>query len=176
LGVPQATKSGLGTSFMEGPQGLQVGALAVVNAFGDVVDPGTGTILAGARRDRDSHEFANTVALLRQGFVRRRFGETNTTIGVVATNAILTREQAQKIAQMGHNALARCIRPVHTLFDGDVVFVLAQPQVDADLHILGVLAETALERAIIGAVKSARGLGVLPAYPDLRPGRGDAAG
>jgi L-aminopeptidase/D-esterase-like protein len=94
---------------------------------------------------------------------------------VVATNAKLTREQAQKIAQIGHNALARCIRPVHTLFDGDVVFVLAHPQVDADLHILGVLAETALEQAIIGAVKSARGLGVLPAYQDLHPGGGDAA-
>jgi len=176
LGVPQATKSGLGTSFLTGPQGLQVGALAVVNAFGDVVDPATGTILAGARRDRDSQEFANTTALLRQGFVRRRFGELNTTIGVVATNVKLTREQAQKIAQIGHNALARCIRPVHTLFDGDVVFVLAQPQVDADLHILGVLAETVLEQAIIGAVKSARGLGVLPAYQDLHPGGGDAAG
>ena len=129
LGMHQATKGGLGTSFLEGPQGLQVGALVVVNAFGDVVDPGTGTILAGARRDRDSHEFVNTVTMLRQGFVRQQFGEPNTTIGVVATNARLTREQAQKIAQMGHNALARCIRPVHTLFDGDTVFVLAHPEV-----------------------------------------------
>ncbi len=174
LGVQQATKGGLGTSFLNGPQGLQVGALAVVNAFGDVVDPGTGTILAGARRDRDSHDFVNTAARLRQGFVRQKFGEFNTTIGVVATNARLTREQAQKVAQMGHNALARCIRPVHTLFDGDLVFVLAQPQVDADLHVLGVLAEAALERAILGAVKSAKGLGVLPAYQDIHPVGGAA--
>jgi L-aminopeptidase/D-esterase-like protein len=170
LGVPQATKAGLGTSFLESPRGLKVGALAVVNAFGDVVDPATGGILAGVRRDRNSHEFANTSALLRQGFVRRQFGELNTTIGVVATNAILTREQAQKIAQIGHNALARCIRPVHTLFDGDVVFVLAHPQVEADLHILGVLAEATLEQAIISAVKQARGLGVLPAYRDIHVG------
>jgi L-aminopeptidase/D-esterase-like protein len=169
LGVTQATKGGLGTSFLTGPQGLEVGALAVVNAFGDVVDPTTGTILAGARRAPDSHEFVDTAAMLRQGFVRRHFGELNTTIGVVATNARLTREQAQKIAQMGHNALARCIRPVHTLFDGDVVFVLAHPQVSADLHILGLLAETALEQAIIGAVKSAHGLGVLPSYRDMHP-------
>jgi L-aminopeptidase/D-esterase-like protein len=167
LGVSQATKGGLGTSFLTGPQGLQVGALAVVNAFGDVVDPATGTILAGARREPNSHEFANTALMLRQGHVRRAFGELNTTIGVVATNAILTREQAQKIAQMGHNALARCIRPVHTLFDGDVVVVLAQPRVEADLHVLGVLAEAALEQAILGAVKSAHGLGGLPAHGDL---------
>ena len=172
LGVQQATKGGLGTSFLEGPEGLHVGALAVVNAFGDVVDPGTGTILAGARRDRDSHEFVNTVMMLRQGFVRQRFAEPNTTIGVVATNARLTREQAQKVAQMGHNALARCIRPVHTLFDGDMVFVLAHPEVSADLHVVGVLAEAALEQAILRAVKSARGLGVLPAYQDVYPGGG----
>jgi L-aminopeptidase/D-esterase-like protein len=170
LGVQQATKGGLGTSFLEGPQGLHVGALAVVNAFGDVVDPGTGTILAGARRDRDSHEFVNTVAMLRQGFVRERFGEPNTTIAVVATNARLTREQAQKVAQMGHNALARCIRPVHTLFDGDTVFVLASPEVCVDLHLVGVMAEAALEQAILGAVKAAGGLGVLPAYQDIYPG------
>ena len=170
LGVQQATKGGLGTSFLNGPQGLHVGALAVVNAFGDVVDPGTGTILAGARRDRDSRDFVNTAAMLRQGFIRQKFGEFNTTIGVVATNARLTREQAQKVAQMGHNALARCIRPVHTLFDGDLVFVLAQPQVDADLHVVGVLAEAALEQAILAAVKAARGLEVLPAYQDIYPG------
>jgi L-aminopeptidase/D-esterase-like protein len=176
LGVQQATKGGLGTSFLTGPGGLQVGALAVVNAFGDVVDPGTGTILAGARRDRDSHEFVDTAAMLRQGFVRQKFGEFNTTIGVVATNAGLTREQARKIAQMGHNALARCIRPVHTLFDGDIVFVLATPEVSADLHVLGVLAEAALERAILSAVQSARGLGVVPACQDLHPGGGATPG
>ena len=167
FGVTQATKGGLGTSFLEGPQGLQVGALAVVNAFGDVVEPVAGTILAGARRARDSHEFADTVRLIRQGFVRRQFGELNTTIGVVATNARLNREQTQKIAQMGHNALARCIRPVHTLFDGDVVFALAHPEVEADLHNVGVLAEAALAEAILNAVKSAQGLAGLPSYKDL---------
>ena len=114
--------------------------------------------------------------MLRQGFVRQRFAEPNTTIGVVATNARLTREQAQKVAQMGHNALARCIRPVHTLFDGDTVFVLAHPEVDADLHVVGVLAEAALEQAILRAVKSASGLGVLPAYQDIHPGVGGRRG
>lgn len=168
LGISQATKGGLGTAFFTGPEGLLVGALVVVNALGDVVDPVTGAILAGARTSPESHEFADSIALLRQGVVRRRFGEpSNTTIGVVTTNARITREEAQKVAQMGHNGLARCIRPVHTLFDGDVVFVLAKPEVTTDLHILGLLAETALQQAILNAIKAAHGLGVLPSYQDI---------
>jgi L-aminopeptidase/D-esterase-like protein len=171
LGIHQATKGGLGTAFLEGPDGLKVGALAVVNALGDVMDPDTGKILAGVRTAPNSREFADAARLLRQGVVRRRFGEaaaTNTTIGVAATNARLSREQAQKIAQMGHNALARTIRPVHTLFDGDVVFVLAHPEMEADLHVIGLLAESALQEAIISAVKSAHSLGVAPSYQELR--------
>jgi L-aminopeptidase/D-esterase-like protein len=171
LGIRQATKGGLGTGFLEGPRGLQVGALVVVNAFGDVVDPATGIILAGARRAPDSFEFVDAAGMLRGGYERRRFGDPNTTIGVVATNARLTREQAQKISQMGHNALARTIRPVHTLFDGDVVFVLASQQVEADLHIVGLLAETVLERAILQAIRSAGGLGGLPSYQDIHSRR-----
>ena len=141
------------------------------------MDPQTEEILAGARTAPESLELADSFRLLLQGVVRRQFGEpTNTTIGVVATNARLTREEAQKIAQMSHNGLARCIRPVHTLFDGDTVFVLAQPEIEADLHVVGLLAETALEQAIMSAVKSAHGLGVLPCYADLREGAGEDSG
>ena len=172
LGIHQATKGGLGTAFVEGPGGLLVGALAVVNAFGDVRDPATGAILAGARTAPDSRQFADAVSLIRQGVVRQRFGEPNTTIGVVATNARLTREQAQKMAQMAQNGLVRAVAPVHTLFDGDIVFVLAKPEVDTDLHVLGLLAEAALMEAIFSAVKSAHGLGVLPSHQDLTAGVG----
>ena len=171
LGIHQATKGGLGTAFVEGLDGLLVGALVVVNALGDVVNPETGEILAGARKSPESREFADSNRLLRRGLVRRQFGEPNTTIGVVATNARLNREEARKIAQWGHDALARCIRPVHTLFDGDTVFVLAQGGLESDLQIIGHLAETVLQQAIIRAVKSARSLGVLPAHRDLRRGR-----
>ena len=173
LGIRQATKGGLGSTCLEGPQGLLVAALAVVNAFGDVVDPETGEILAGARTAPDSREFANAAALIRQGLVRQTFGEPNTTIGVVVTNARLTREQAQKIAQMGQNGLARTISPVHTLFDGDIVFVLSRPEVTVDLHTLGLLAQAALETAILNAVRQADGLGVLPSYQDLRRAKQD---
>ncbi len=168
LGIHQAMKGGLGTSFFEGPDGLKVGALAVVNAFGDVVDPATGDIVVGARTAKDGREFADAAKLIQQGMIRQRFGDPNTTIGVVATNARLTREEAQKIAQMGHNGLARTIRPVHTLFDGDVVFVLANPEIKADLHVLGLLGEEALSQAILSAVKSAHGLGVLPSWQDFQ--------
>ena len=171
FGIRQATKGGLGTAHLSGPGGLQVGALAVVNAFGDVVNPETGEIVAGARTAPDSREFADSARHIRQGVVRQRFGEPNTTVGVVATNARLTREEAQKIAQMGHNALARCIRPVHTLFDGDIIFVLAHPEVRADLHVVGLLAQAALERAILSAVQSAHGLGVLPSWQELQAAR-----
>jgi len=172
LGIGHAMKGGLGSTCLEGPNGLLVGALAVVNAFGDVVDPATGEIVAGARTTSDSCEFVDSAALIRQGIVRQRFGEpSNTTIGVVVTNARLTREQAQKIAQMGQNGLARTIQPVHTLFDGDIVFVLAHPEVSADLHIIGLLAQTALESAILTAVRLADGLGLLPSYQDLQKKR-----
>lgn len=171
LGIRHAVKGGLGSACLEGPNGLLVAALAVVNAFGDVVDPQSGVIVAGARTTPESREFVDAEALIRRGMVRQRFGEPNTTIGVVVTNARLTREQAQKIAQMGQNALARTIRPVHTLFDGDAVFVLAHPEVAADLHIIGALAQAALETAILTAVRQAHGLGVLPSYEDLQQGK-----
>ncbi len=168
LGIRHATKGGLGSACLEGPNGLLVAALAVVNAFGDVVDPQTGEILAGARTEPDGWEFVDAAALIRQGHVRQRFGEPNTTIGVVVTTARLRREQAQKIAQMGQNGLARTIRPVHTLFDGDIVFVLAHAEVVADLHIIGLLAQEALEAAILNGIRQAHGLGVLPGYQDLQ--------
>jgi L-aminopeptidase/D-esterase-like protein len=167
FGLPQATKGGLGTACLSGPQGLLVGALVVVNAFGDVLDYHTGKIIAGARQTPTSREFVGTAELIRQGVVRQKFGEPNTTLGVIATNARLTREQTQKVAQIGHNGLAQAINPVHTLFDGDTVFTLSHPQVESDINVVGLLGEEALRQAIDRAIKSAHGLGVLPAYQDL---------
>ena len=167
FGTGQACKGGLGTACLAGPRGLLVGALVVVNALGDVRDYESGAIIAGARVAPGSKMFADTSAEIRRGNVKQNFGEPNTTLGVIATNARLTREQAQKIAQMGHNGLARSITPVHTLFDGDAVFVLAHPEVAADLHVVGLLGEEALRLAIDRAIKQAHGLGVLPAYQDL---------
>jgi L-aminopeptidase/D-esterase-like protein len=167
FGIQQAMKSGLGSVCLAGPNGLLVGALVVVNAFGDVRDQTTGKIIAGTRRAPDSPEFVDSAASIRAGIIRQPFANPNTTLGVIATNARLTREQAQKVAQMGHNGLARSITPIHTLFDGDIVFVLAHPEVDADLHVIGLLGEQALRLAVDRAIKKARGLGGLPAYKDF---------
>jgi len=169
LGIRHAMKGGVGAACLTGPQGLRLAALAVVNAFGDVVDPDTGKIVAGARTAPESRDFANSASLIRQGVVRRRFAEPNTTIGVVATNARLSREEARKIAQVGQNALARTITPVHTLFDGDIVFVLSHSEVTADLHLVGLLAQATLEKAILNAVRQAHSLGILPSYQELHP-------
>lgn len=166
-GIQQGMKGDLGSVCLRGPDGLLVAALVVVNALGDVRDYDTGQIIAGTRTAPEAFTLVDSAAQIRRGIVRRQFGEPNTTLGVVATTACLTREQAQKVAQMGHNGLARAITPIHTLFDGDVVFVLAQPQVQADIHVVGLLAEEALRLAVDRAIKKAHGLGVLPAYEDL---------
>jgi L-aminopeptidase/D-esterase-like protein len=168
FGIQQAMKSGLGSVCLAGPDGLLVGALAVVNAFGDVRDYATGAIIAGARRAAESADFVDSAAAIRAGIIRQAFADPNTTLAVIATNARLTREQAQKVAQMGHNGLARSITPIHTLFDGDIVFVLAHPEVEADLHVIGLLGEEALRLGVDRAVKKARGLGGLPAYKDYQ--------
>jgi L-aminopeptidase/D-esterase-like protein len=168
-GIHQAMKGGLGSVCLAGSNGLLVGALVVVNAFGDVRDYATGKIIAGARVAADSHEFADTAAQIRhQGIIQQPYSHPNTTLGVIATNARLTREQAQKVAQMGHNGLARSITPIHTLFDGDMIFVLAKPDLDADLHVIGLLGEEALRLALDRAIKTAHGLGGLPAYRNFK--------
>lgn len=167
-GINQAMKGGLGSVCLAGSNGLLVGALVVVNAFGDVRDYATGKIIAGARVAAGSHDFADTAAQIRQqGIIRQPYSHPNTTLGVIATNARLTREQAQKVAQMGHNGLARSITPIHTLFDGDMIFVLSKADLDADLHVIGLLGEEALRLAVDRAIKTAHGLGGLPAYRDF---------
>lgn len=153
-------KGGLGSASMQLADGTIVGAIVAVNALGDVIDPATQQVIAGARSPDGS------------GFVAANpFG--NTTIAVVATSAALTREQANKMAQMAHNGLAQAIRPAHTMFDGDTVFALAlgptsqQPQDSqlAAVHIstIGAAAATTLARAIVKAVRNATTLHGVPA-------------
>lgn len=172
FGVKQATKGGLGSATLELAAGVKVSALAVVNAFGDVRDPATGKILAGARVSENSPEFADTVAQMKRGVVRKAFGApaaaSSTTLAVVATNAAFDRCGLTKIAAMAQNGLARTIAPVHTLFDGDVVFAVSLGQLEADLNTVGACAAEAVAQAIVRAVSEARSLGGVPALRDLR--------
>jgi L-aminopeptidase/D-esterase-like protein len=167
LGKDYNIKGGLGSASLTTHNGYVVGALFAVNATGDIVDPDTGAILAGPRKVED-HGFHNTIDLILQG--RRRAAAplpgTSTTIGVVATSAPLTKEQANKLAQMAHAGMARAIRPAHTLSDGDAIFALSvaegPAQTPVDMTALGALAARAAEIAIVNAVRNATGLAGSP--------------
>src|SRR3954469_8954943 len=166
LGMERATKSGIGTASVEAAGGVVVGALVVVNAGGDVVDPQTGAIVAGARL-AGGDGYADSVALIRRGFEPPPAVQ-QTTLAVVATDAPLTVEQANHLASVAHDGLARTIRPVHTMHDGDTIFALATgadggERLDAiAVTRLAVLAVDAVERATLDAVRSAAPAGGLP--------------
>jgi L-aminopeptidase/D-esterase-like protein len=166
FGVGQATKGGVGFQGMNLPGGV-VQALAVVNAFGDVVDPTSGQVIAGAREASASRQFVNTAGQMFQGKIRKSFAGTNTTLAVVITNALLDKLQVTKLAQMAQDGLARVIRPVHTQFDGDLVFALSVGQKRADLNTLGTAAAEVIAGAIVRAVLTAKGLGGVPACAEL---------
>jgi L-aminopeptidase/D-esterase-like protein len=156
LGPGKASRSGIGTASVDLGGGLVVGAIVAVNAFGDVVDPRTGEILAGARA-LTGEGFANTLETMK-GLVGKtilRFAGGHTVIGVVATNAKLSKEETNKVAQMAHDGLARTIRPAHTMFDGDTLFALATGPKKADVNLVGVYAAEVVAEAIVRAVKMA---------------------
>jgi L-aminopeptidase/D-esterase-like protein len=167
FGISQATKSGLGSAVMNLPGGLEVGALAVVNAFGDVRDPATGALVAGAREAPDSRRLADSAAAMRRGVLPRGYRPENTTLAVVATNARLNKLQATKVAQMAQHGLVRAISPVHTTLDGDLVISLATGEVEGETNTVGIAAADAVAEAIVRAVKMATSLGGLPAWRDL---------
>jgi L-aminopeptidase/D-esterase-like protein len=165
-GMRHAMKGGIGsaTVALEGPfAGVLVSALAAVNAFGDIIDPATGRIVAGARRAMDSREFADTALEIRRGRRGRGFRSAeHTTLVVVATNAGLTKVQARKIAEQGQLGVARTVRPVNTIFDGDVVIALSVGSREADVTAVGVAAAEASSQAILRAVRLARTMGGVP--------------
>jgi L-aminopeptidase/D-esterase-like protein len=166
FGLQQAMKGGVGSWTVEIAGGVRVSALAVVNAFGDVLDPATGRPMAGARVAADRLELADMAACMKKGLVRRRFGihpaEMNTTLVVVATDARLTKTEASKLAAMAQAGFARTISPVHTMFDGDLIFALSAGERSAELNALGVAAAEAVAAAIVRGVRQARSLGGVP--------------
>jgi L-aminopeptidase/D-esterase-like protein len=154
LGPAGAMAGGLGMASTRAGAHV-VAALAVVNAFGDVIDR-SGRIVAGARQPDGS--FADAVRLIARDGRLRRLPPSNTTLAIVATTAPLNREGAVKIAQMAHDGLARAIRPVHTMVDGDVVFSLSVPAPaaePADISALGTMAAEAVQDAVLDAVRQA---------------------
>jgi L-aminopeptidase/D-esterase-like protein len=169
MGMERAMKGGIGTAAITLPDGLTVAALAAVNAYGDVIDPATGRVIAGVRTE-DGGGLADARVLLRTGAAQKKPIGENSTIGVVATNAKLTKTQATKVAQMAHDGLARSITPVHSLADGDTLFALATGTLagDADVSRVGALAAEVVADAVLRAVRAAKGLPGLPAVRDLK--------
>jgi L-aminopeptidase/D-esterase-like protein len=161
LGMSCAMKSGIGTFTVTLPDGVMVSALVAVNAFGDVRDPATGKIVAGARKDAKSREFVDSAAHLKRNPTRGWAGR-NTTLAVVATNAVLNKVEAHRLAQLASLGMARSIYPVNTTFDGDTVFALSIGERRADINSLGVAAAEALAESILRAVKLAHTLGGIP--------------
>jgi L-aminopeptidase/D-esterase-like protein len=168
--VDRAMKGGVGTSSVVMPDGTIVAALVVVNAFGDVTDNVTGKIIAGARTGKTDFSFADTVGSITTGAIRRQFGIDNTTLAVVATNVQFSKKEMTKVAQMAQAGLIKTIMPVHTTFDGDLVFAVSLGDMKGDVNRIGVLGEFVVAEAIKRAVKKADGMGRLPAFRDIARG------
>lgn len=168
LGQRKPMKGGVGSSSIVLASGLVVGAIVAVNAVGDIIDPSTGAVVAGARNEDGT--LADARKVLRSGGSRAplRPGQ-NTTIAVVATNARLSKAQATRVAMMADDGLARAIYPSHTLADGDTVFVLATGQWsgDADVTTVGGLGADVVAESIVRAVSMARGVAGIAAARDL---------
>ena len=172
FGYHHGMKGGIGTSSVT-VDGVTVGAIVACNALGDVIDPDTAQVIAGARTE-DGRRLRDTRRALLQGELPRPvLAGSNTTIGVIATDAVLTKQQAARLALQGHDGLARAINPVHTLSDGDTLFALATGASGRSLGMmtLGMMAAEACARAVVRAVRAARGLTLgdlhLPAAGEL---------
>jgi len=180
LGMKQAMKAGVGSAAVRLSGGIVVGALMVVNAFGDVIDPRTGRIVAGARSTRfgpvqigEPGGFVDTLELMKTGIGRTLLQfvtRSNTVIGVVATNARLSKAEATRMAQMAQDGVARAIRPAHTMLDGDTLFALSTGNKRTDLSVLGAVAAEVVAEAILRAVYQARAAGGLPGLAEDEAG------
>jgi L-aminopeptidase/D-esterase-like protein len=168
LGVGRAMKGGIGTAALS-VNGLIVGALVAVNANGTVIDPRTTKPIAGVRHEK-RQTLEDPFALVRRGVASAGPARENTTIGVVATNARLTKPQALKVVEMAHDGLARSIVPSHSPADGDTLFALATGDLQRDVNVgaVGALAAEVVAEAIVRAVRAAQGLPGYPAASEIR--------
>lgn len=167
FGMTRAMQGGVGTASHQVDANVWVGALAVCNAFGDVRDHTTGQLVAGARLSPYRYELADTAQLLRQGDERGERGGGNTTLGVVATNAALTKPQAEKLAQLAQHGLVWGLSPAHTLVDGDTVFAVSTGSHSADLMQLGILAADLIATCLVRAVTMAYSVAGVPGLGDV---------
>jgi L-aminopeptidase/D-esterase-like protein len=175
LGIANASPGGLATASKKLPSGVTIGVLVVLNAFGDVIDPASGKILTGAKMPR-GRGFLNTQKVIEEGLPKHLVkprnsakgnlmnasrqdsvlshhpfatGIDNTTLAVVATDGKLTKAEVRKVAQMAHDGLARAIKPIHTMFDGDTVFALSTGGIQTEVTTIGAVAAELLTQAVV---------------------------
>ena len=166
LGPSRATKGGLGSARIDLDNGVIVSALVAVNAVGEIVDTVSNTVVAGIRAS-DVGQYDSAVDIALGNTAKALVAGTNTTLGLIATNANLSKAQLKKVAEMAHDGMARAIRPIHTQFDGDTVFAVSMPgyavemttDAEAQLNSVGIAGAKALELAIVDAVRSAKSVG-----------------
>ncbi len=169
LGVEQWLKGGVGTASLVGPRGLVVGALAVTNSVGAIVDPETGELVAGPRGEGEGEMRTPEQAVVER--VEEEGDRENTTLVCIATNAAIEHIGVQRLAVHAHDGLARAIIPAHTLGDGDVAFALTTAEVATeplDLTTLGLMAMLTVERAVVRSVRLAEGLAGVPSAGEWR--------
>ena len=167
LGPERAMKGGFGIYCIETGD-LQIGALVAVNCLGDVIDPETAEALAGVL-DEDMKTILNTEEMMVQGYAEmKNLFSGNTTLGIIATNARLSKSQANKIASMSQAGYGRTMRPAHTMFDGDTIFAVSTGRVDVDISVVGALSARAMEKAVVRAVKQASSLCGFKCHSDLK--------
>jgi L-aminopeptidase/D-esterase-like protein len=167
LGREKGVKGGVGAASEKVVGEVVVGVIVAVNAFGEVINPGNGEIIAGPRYEG---RFISTLEVLRRFSDKVKPHPSNTTIGVVATNAHLNRREVVKLSQMAQDGIARAIHPSHMMVDGDVVFSLSCGEEEADINLLGGIACELMSRAILRAVDKAEGICGIPSVKDVRDG------
>lgn len=166
LGPEYSMKSGLGTYCVQVGD-LMVGAIVAVNCLGDVYDSDTDRIIGGVLKEDKKSIGSTEEIMMKQYNDKKNLFSGNTTIGVIVTNAKLTKCEAKKLASMSHNGYGRAMRPAHSMFDGDTIFTMATGKIEADLNTIGFLAASVMEKAIVKAVKSANSMYGYLSYSDI---------
>ena len=166
LGPENAMKSGLGSASVKIGE-LVVSAMVALNSFGDIYDFSDNKQIAGVY-DYKNNNLLNTVKIMKDKNKKIGFNVKNTTIGIIVTNAVLTKAQGNKVSQMAHNGFARTINPVHTMVDGDTIFTMATNKINSDINLIGTLAAEAMSKAIINAISLAEGVKGLKTYKDIQ--------
>jgi L-aminopeptidase/D-esterase-like protein len=165
-GIKRAMKGGIG-SYAFNYQDLMVGAVIAVNCVGDVYDNEAGKIIAGIRTEDGTQFYGSERAILDRFQLKEDLFSGNTIIGTIITNAKLNKAQSTKLAAVAQNGIARCVKPAHTIYDGDTIFTMCTGKLNASLDAVGILASKAVEYAILDAVRNTESFGCYIATKDI---------